>query len=380
MNKNEIFRIYGTDYKAMTIRLLHAAGLASVLRDREEKSKRSGRSAEENKFRIAIKPNLVAPSPAEFGATTHPEIVEGIIEYLQENGYWDIVIAEGSWIGDKTEDSFEYCGYRALSEKSGVTLIDTQREPGVTADCSGMKLQICRCVRDFDFLINVPVLKGHCQTHVTCALKNLKGLIPNSEKRRFHAMGLHKPVAHLNTGIRQDFIVVDHICGDPDFEEGGHPLMRNCVMAGMDPVLIDTYAAYLLGWKKEEVPYIGEAEALGVGNGDLASLQIKEVDINEERKADIPREKKTLDIAYAVDDADSCSACYAALVPALERLKEEGLLEKLMDPVGIGQGHIGKTGKIGIGKCTKAFTYNIPGCPPDEEAVYRGLKEYILHN
>ena len=32
-----------------------------------------------------------------------------------------------------------------------------------------------------DFLINVPVMKGHCQTKITCALKNMKGLIPNSE-------------------------------------------------------------------------------------------------------------------------------------------------------------------------------------------------------
>ena len=49
---------------------------------------------------------------------------------------------------------------------------------------AGMELSVCRCVQDFDYLINVPVLKGHCQTRVTCALKNMKGLIPNKEKRR----------------------------------------------------------------------------------------------------------------------------------------------------------------------------------------------------
>ncbi len=83
-----------------------------------------------------------------------------------------------------------------------------------------MQLQICDSALALDFLINVPVLKGHCQTKVTCALKNMKGLIPNKEKRHFHAMGLHKPIAHLNTVLRQDFIVVDNICGDLDFEDG----------------------------------------------------------------------------------------------------------------------------------------------------------------
>ena len=38
------------------------------------------------RFRAVIKPNLVSPTEASWGATTHPEVVEGIIEYLKENG------------------------------------------------------------------------------------------------------------------------------------------------------------------------------------------------------------------------------------------------------------------------------------------------------
>ena len=32
---------------------------------------------------------------------------------------------------------------------------------------------------------------------MTCALKNLKGCLPDREKRRFHALGLTKPIAAL---------------------------------------------------------------------------------------------------------------------------------------------------------------------------------------
>lgn len=83
-----------------------------------------------------------------------------------------------------------------------------------------MKLKVCDTALQAEFVINMPVLKGHCQTKITCALKNNKGVIPNSEKRRYHTMGLHKPIAHLNTVVRNDFILVDNICGDLDFEEG----------------------------------------------------------------------------------------------------------------------------------------------------------------
>ena len=94
MNRNQIFKIYGKDYKEMTKSLLEVSELASML---------------DAETRIGIKPNLVTPTPAEYGATTHPEVVAGIIEYLQENGCYHIVIIESSWIGDKTSEAYEYC-------------------------------------------------------------------------------------------------------------------------------------------------------------------------------------------------------------------------------------------------------------------------------
>ena len=281
--RNEILRIYGTEYTKNTVRLLEEADLASLIPSKSS--------------RIGIKPNLVSPSEASFGATTHPEIVAGILEYLQSRGFINIVIAEGSWVGDRTAEAFEVCGYYSLSEKYGVPLIDAQKERSHAVDCHGMELRICDCAGDIDFLINVPVLKGHCQTKITCALKNMKGLIPNSEKRHFHAMGLHKPIAHLSCGIRQDFIVVDHICGDLVFEDGGNPVVRNCIMASRDPVLTDTLVCSLLHIAPEEVPYIPMAAALGSGSMDLASARIRT--IGGDGAEDLPRERKIVSLQDA---------------------------------------------------------------------------------
>ena len=350
----------------MTRRLLKQSGLAGLLPANTS-----------HEPCIAVKPNLVTPVPANFGGTTHPEVVAGIIEFLQELGYSNIVIAEGSWVGDKTGEAFEYCGYNSLAREYGVSLIDMQKEKGAIVDCAGEKLSICRCVRKWDFLINVPVLKGHCQTNITCALKNLKGLIPNTEKRRFHTMGLHKPIAHLNAGIRQDFIVIDHICGDLSFEEGGNPVTRNCIMAAVDPVLVDSYVCSLLGYSTDEVEYIRLAEELGIGSSDLSELRL--ITCEGEPYEDLPV-RSTLDVSYAVDEVDSCSACYGVLIPVLERLKDEGLLEKLPGSIAIGQGHRGKTGILGIGNCTAGFENCVRGCPPEEEDIYSRLKDLAENN
>ena len=362
IQRNEILKIYGSAYEEMTQELLERADLASLIGDRQT--------------RIGIKPNLVCPSPAEFGATTHPQVVGGIIQYLRNHGFANIVIAEGSWVGDRTSDSYEYCGYRELCERLHVPFIDTQKQGSYPVACGDLELRVSDVVRDIDFLINVPVLKGHCQTNMTCSLKNLKGLIPNTEKRRFHRMGLHRPIAYLQTAIHQDFIVTDHICGDPDFEEGGHPLVRNCVMASLDPVLTDSYACRLLGVDVCSVPYVLLAEKLGIGSADLTRARIIDVNGGRAEQA-LPAEKKHLAVSYAVDEVDSCSACYASLVPALDRLEEEGLLEKLRTKIAIGQGHQGEKGELGIGKCTKDFAFCVMGCPPDEEKIYREIRRYI---
>ncbi len=372
MLQDEIYKIYGTDYKEMTIRILEEANLQQAICNKA----RSLGQADATKLRIGIKPNLVSPSPANFGATTHPEIVAGIIEYLQACDFADIKIAEGSWVGDKTSDAYEFCGYKTLCENYKVPFVDAQKDGHHTVDCKGLDIEICDVVNDIDFLINVPVMKGHCQTKITCALKNMKGLIPNTEKRHFHSMGLHRPIAHLSQGIHQDFIVVDHICGDLDFEEGGNPVVRNCIMTALDPVLVDAYVCKLMGLTVDDVEYVKLAGEIGSGSTDIENARI--YDLNEgNMDKEAPRENKVLRVKYAVNEVDSCSACYANLVPALLQLEDEGLLEKLDSQIAIGQGHQGETGKIGIGKCTRNFDFCIMGCPPDTEHIYSELKRYI---
>ena len=366
MKENEILKIYGTDYKEMTKLLLTEAELESRI---------PGKNA-----RIGIKPNLVAPSEASWGATTHPEIVAGIIEYLQERGFTQLLVLEGSWVGDKTSESAEVCGYLDLCRQYGVSFVDTQKDSFHVRDCKGLELNLCDEAAGLDFLINVPVLKGHCQTKLTCALKNMKGLIPNQEKRHFHAMGLHKPIAHLSAGLHQDFIVVDHICGDLDFEDGGNPVVRNCIMAAVDPVLVDAHAAALLYYKPSDIPYITMAEELGVGSADLSKLEIRLVGGEKseaEDKKRLPESRKVVELKDAVEEVESCSACYGYLIPALAVLKDEGIFGKLHEKISIGQGYRGKEGLLGVGNCTRKFAHSCPGCPPTEQEIYEFLKAYL---
>ena len=407
MKKNDLYIISGTEYKEMTKEILAQSDLWAEIKKKADQKQKNA-----DQMLIGIKPNLVSPTEASYGATTHPEIVAGIIEYLQERSCQHIVMLESSWVGDKTSESMEVCGYDRLVEKYNVPFWDMQLDESSEVDCAGMKLQICSSVRKLDFLINVPVLKGHCQTKITCALKNMKGLIPNKEKRHFHKLGLHKPIAHLNVGIHQDFIVVDNICGDLDFEDGGNPVVMNRILTAKDPVLCDTFVCQMLYYRREDVPYLVMAEKLGVGSADLEHANLIQIrfekgtkeeegseetasgkDINRKAKevkdihktvwkgwedVDIPRERKIVELQDAVEEVESCSACYGYLIPALDMLKQEGLFEKLDCKIAVGQGYRGKSGKLGVGNCTCRFEHFVKGCPPTEIEIYEYLKKYLI--
>ena len=100
MNTNQILRVVGTDYKAMTKELCTRAELCSMIPAKESK--------------VAIKPNLVVAGPAELGATTHRGVVAGIIEYLNENGYKNLVVIESAWYGEDTENALMASGFDSL--------------------------------------------------------------------------------------------------------------------------------------------------------------------------------------------------------------------------------------------------------------------------
>ena len=103
MNGTDIHVIYGSqNIQRMAYELMEAMDVATELA---------------KDTRIALKPNFAVSKPADSGATTHPEVAEGILQYLTERGFRNISIMEGSWAGADTKASFRICGYETLAKK-----------------------------------------------------------------------------------------------------------------------------------------------------------------------------------------------------------------------------------------------------------------------
>ena len=363
MKDNEVYMICGTQYKQMAIELLETLDLASDIGDRAK--------------RVGLKPNILNDSLPSYGATTHPQLVDGTLEYLKRHGFWNLVVLESSWIGAETGRSVRATGIWDVCQRHGVSFLDLKKDTSVACDAAGMQINVCKEALKLDYFINLPVVKGHCQTTVTCALKNCKGLIPDSEKRRFHTMGLHKPIAHLNTVIHQDFILADNICGDLDFEEGGNPVVMNRILGLKDPVLCDSFAAEIMGYRPNEVEYLTIAQKLGVGSMDTANAKVIDISSAAMEPSAAPQPaRRVKKLAQYVSPKDACSACYGSLIHALGRLDEEGALAKRRKGnLAVGQGYRGQCGKIGIGQCTHCFEKSVGGCPPKAVDIVQFLRK-----
>ncbi len=356
----KIYEIYGTDAHSMTVSLMQAAQVSKLI----------PRGAS-----IALKPNLVLSGSPDTGATTHPGVLSGCIEYLQQAGFTAISVIESSWVGDNTERAMKICGYDKVCAKYGVPFYDLKKDQTRTVQTALRPMDIsCRAL-DAAFLIDLPVLKGHCQTAMTCALKNLKGCLPDREKRRFHSDGLIEPIAALGAALKPALVIVDSICGDLNFEEGGNPVRTNRMLLGTDPVQIDAYGCRLMGLRLEDVPYISLAEQWGAGSTRILPDDV--ITLNEPMDgAEYPAASGLVKrLTRGVQAGSACSACYAALVRALYLAQQEGI--RVPDKIVIGQKWRGQhISALGVGKCCAGAADCVKGCPPTPDEILAKFRDH----
>lgn len=355
---SKIYEIYGNNAHIMTKELMRAANVSAFIPQ--------GAS-------IALKPNLVRAGSPDTGATTHAGVLTGCVEYLQEAGFSDISIIESSWIGGNTQESVRVCGYDKVCQKYNVPFYDLKRDKTRRVDTPFRPMDISERALNADYLIDLPVLKGHCQTRITCALKNLKGCIPDNEKRQFHAEGLFKPIAALASALIPDLVIVDSICGDLYFEDGGNPVHTNRMMLGFDAVQMDAYGCQLMGLNLDSVPYIGLAEKWGAGSTSVDLNDIVKLNQPEDSQEYPPVSGIVKNLVRDVSADSACSACYAALVRALYIADKEGT--PIKERICIGQAFRDKKPDgIGIGRCCSKADICVMGCPPTPDAILKRLR------
>ncbi len=215
---------------------------------------------------ILLKPNLTNASPPP--VTTPVACVEAVLKYCRAHSAAEVAIAEGCGSGH-TADTFEANGYTALAQKYGLRLIDCNEARAIRLTRSDAlywkELFLPAIVMDA-FLISIPVLKDHSFTGTTVAMKNMFGLAPapyyrgSWNKSRLHAPSADVSVVDVCLHRKPDLCVVDAVVALAGMHLSGTPRRLNRIVAGFDPVAVDSAASALMGHDPRTLEYLRLAD------------------------------------------------------------------------------------------------------------------------
>jgi len=222
--------------------------------------------------KVIIKPNLTLSKKPP--TTTDVKFAEILVKYLQEASSAKIIVAEGSG-GNPTSECFEKLGWKKLERDYGIELVDLNEEEVEiveNSNCFVLKSFPLPKVLKTGFLISLAVLKHHTEAGVTLCLKNMMGIAPGRffsgtrwSKAKFHTLGLSKCIVDVNLHRRIDFCIVDGIVGQIGGEIYGTPKRFNTLIAGYDPVAVDSIGAKILGKNPREIEHLVLAEEKKLG-------------------------------------------------------------------------------------------------------------------
>jgi len=369
---DEVLVIYGGEAQKMVRQLIEKTGAMDHLRPDDT---------------VVMKPNLVVSRQNWNGIDTDPRVIEGLVECLKERGIHRISIGDGSGMGYRATKAFEYCGYTDLARRYGLRLVDLERDEfikrPVQVEGPFRDLEIARTVLESDFLINVPVMKAHNETLVTCSLKNLKGTMPRSMKSAFHSVNLHQAIAQLNSVLSPHLIIVDGLQGDLRSEIGHDPVVMERIILGTNPVKVDSAVSWMLGYLPRDIRHIAYSADAGLGTCDLKEIRIRSLNRPSKRERFSPPVHYSKRFPCHINAEGACCTCMGNFVFALERLNEQGLLSERLSFL-IGQNPKTPGDKrmltIAVGECASKkheADLLIDECPPTAGTIYQCIASII---
>lgn len=226
--------------------------------------------------KVVIKPNPIGRNRPEMAIHTHPDMVGAVVAGCVAAGAREVLA-----ISHDDERSMGLNGTRGAVEGAGgrikaINAREDYREIVVPRGRILGREAVAIDLLEADVFINMPIAKHHAGSEITCAMKNLMGI--NWDRIRFHRTDLQQSIAELTGAIRHDLVILDanHVLLSNGPAGPGDVRAPGEVIAGVDPVAVDTFALRYFNRAPETVGHIRIAHELGVGEMDLGRLKIEE--------------------------------------------------------------------------------------------------------
>jgi uncharacterized protein (DUF362 family) len=266
-----------------------------------------------------IKPNFIFRQP--YPITTDPEMIFLIARLLREAGAGGVEVfdAPGTYLlgTERETSSFNDIVRKGQEQGIAVTIGDAgrRREYVKTKKDSWRaypEIMVHKKVHQAPIIINMPCLKRHHTSFLTCALKNQFGAIYGAQRWDSHIRGegiqkgskgsdartiapfrdethFMTALAEFADAVRPELSIVDARAiltkGGPTRGKGEIKEAVNRIILSGDMVALDTYCSRLMEKYDDTyttemiVPYLRVAERLGLGTMDLNKAKVIEIKV-----------------------------------------------------------------------------------------------------
>lgn len=233
--------------------------------------------------KVLIKPNIGWDVIPELAANTNPLLVKRIIEHCFKAG------AKEVYVFDHTCDIWANCyknsGIEKAAKGAGAKVVPGNSENyyqliDIPGGINLKSAKVHELLLETDVFINVPVLKDHDSTRMTCCLKNMMGAV--WDRGYWHGNNLNQCIADYALFEKKPALnVID--CYNVMVKHGPQGVSKEDVVSMKSQILTtdwvagDAAAAKMLGVAIEKIEYIPIAHKMGLGNMNLDSLNIKRI-------------------------------------------------------------------------------------------------------
>lgn len=226
---------------------------------------------------VVIKPNASWSRPPEQAVNTHPELVGETVRICLEGGASKVDVIDNPC--DNYKSAFKINGIEEAVRQAGGNMIalseaDTFTEVNIEKAKTLKKAKIASQVLKADCFINMPIAKVHGAAILTMSMKNYMGIV--KDRLTFHIRGLHQCIADISSFVKPDLIILDctRILTSRGPKGPGDVKTLNKIIAGADPVAVDSLGATYFGLKPSDIDHIKIASSMGIGRIDIENLNV----------------------------------------------------------------------------------------------------------
>jgi len=234
--------------------------------------------------KILVKPNLLRPAKPEQAVTTHPLILQCIIEKLHDHGC-ETIIADspgGPLNKPYLKRAYKEAGYIKVAEATGSEL-NYNTSTKLISSPNGKLIKAFDMIEVYDNvdgIISLPKFKTHVLTGITCAVKNLFGLIPGLKKPGYHkklrdVTDFSEMLLDLNNLVKPRLSIVDAVTGmEGQGPNAGKPREIGLLMGGVETTALDMIASEITGITLDDISTLKAAKNRGYPETNMNNIEI----------------------------------------------------------------------------------------------------------